>query len=210
MTNSDPHRERAEKVVAAMRGELDPRHIAKLIDEPLDRAVAGFRFERTTALTTRQFHRLIAEFVAHLYARGVAPARRLTPDQAAAEAIALLDLGYQGTYEDGYDGAFLDAVTPAGSGIDSALARLAEVVKARRRYLYRQWVLARHIDPHDWPLRCAIAALLLESRPEEADPALSVSRPERFADLIPELLDNELSTAATLDQLLANALRGSR
>lgn len=208
--SSDPLEERAAQAVAAMRHDLDPQRIVRLIDEPIDRALADFRFERPAPLTRWQFHRLIAGFVAYLHAHGVAPARRLTPDQAAAEAVALLEVGYQGTHECGYDGAYLDALTPAGSGIDSVLARLAEIIRARRRYLYRQWVLARHIDPRDWPLRCAISALLLGARLMEGDPTLAPGRAEQFAGFIPELLDGELSTATVLDQLLANAIRGSR
>ena len=209
MTNSDQLRQHAERVVAALRSELDERCVAVRVDEPIDRAVAAFRFDRRGPFNTQRFHSLLEAFVAHLYAHGVVPARQLAPAQAAAEAIELLERGYQGTHEGGYDGAVLDAAAAAGSGIDTVLARLAEIIKGRRRHIYRQWVLAKHVDPHDWPLRCAIAALLLQSRRAEDGTAQIAGRPEQFADHIPELLESELSTEAMLDQLVAAALRSS-
>jgi len=207
MTSSDQLRRRAEHVVAGLRSDLDERRIAAIVDDPVDRAVAAFRFDGRGPFDAKRFHHLLAAFVTHVYAHGIVPARRLTSTQASAEAIELLDVGYHGTHEVGYDGALLDALTERGSGIDSVLARLAEIIKLRARHRHRQWAFARHLDPLNWPLRCAVAAVLLESRRAESDSGLAASRPERFADVIPDLLDSELSAEAMLDHLVAAALR---
>ena len=207
MTSPDELRHRAEVTLRALREELDERRFARDVDEPVDRALATFRFDWRTPPSIDQFHRVIGALVTHVYARGLTTAHVLSPTQATAEAIELLEVAYQGTHEVGYDGALLDAITERGSGIDTVLAQLAEIIKLRQRHRCRQWAIARHLDPLDWPLHCAIVAVILEQRRAAGDLALAVYRAEQLVDDIPELLDSELRAEAMLDQLVACAIK---
>lgn len=207
MTNSDELRCRAAGVVAALRDELDEQRVARTVDEPVGRALATFRFDWRTSPSIDRFHRVIGALVAHIHTRGLTVAHVLSPTQATAEAIELLEVAYQGTHEVGYDGALLDATTERGSGIDTVLTRLAEIIKLRQRHRYRQWAITRHLDPLDWPLHCAIVATILEKRRAAGDLALAAYRAEQLVDDIPELLESELCAEAMLDQLVASAIK---
>ena len=207
MTSSDGLRRKAEAIVCTLRDQLDEQRLARDIDQPIDRALATFRFDWRTPPSVRQFHRTIGSLVAHLYTHGFAVPRRLSPAQAMAEAIELLDAAYQGTHERGYDGAVLDALTERGSGIDSVLARLAEIIKLRQRYRHRQWAFARHLDPLDWPLRCAVVTVILEAQQPTGGTALADCPAAQLVDHVPELLESELGTDAMLDQLVVAALQ---
>ena len=207
MTGPDEPRHRAEDIVRALREELDERRFARDVDEPVDRALATFRFDWRTPPSIDQFHRVIGTLVTHIYARGLTATHVLSATQATAEAIELLEAAYQGTHERGYDGALLDATTEPGIGVDAVLAQLAEIIKLRQRRRYRQWTITRYLDPLDWPLHCAVVAAILEQGRAAGDLSLAAYQAEQLVGDIPELLDRELRAEATLDQLVAAALR---
>lgn len=204
--SSDRWRQRAVHVVAALRAQLDQRRIAEDIDQPIDHALATFRFDWQIPTSISQFHGVSGALVAHVYAHGLIAGRVLSPTQAAAEALELLEIGYQGTHAPGYDGAVLDALTPRGSGIDAVLARLAEIVKVRQRHRHRQRTLIRYLDPLNWPLRCAVVDVIVKERCAAGDTTLAAQPPARFVDHIPDLLDSALHAETMLDQLVAAAL----
>lgn len=194
---------RADRIVAVLRNELNERHLAQHVDMPIDRALAAFRFDWRPPPTMAQFHRVIGALTAHIYAHALPGHAKLPPATAMAEAIELLELAYQGTHAAGYDGAVLDVLTVRGSGIDSVLARLAEIIKHRQRFHHRQWVLARHLDPLDWPLRVQIVKAILSQRSAgDADP-LAGRAPAEFADEIGDLIDHDLRLQAMLEQIVA-------
>lgn len=195
----------AAQVVATLLSGLSAQQIAARVDDRVSRAVASFRFAWGQPFSHRRFQGVISAFLAHVYAHGLAYPQHLSPSQALGEVTLLLEQAYQGTHETGYDGAVLDAASPAGSGIDAVLAQMGEIIKARRQRDYRRWVLAQAFDPLDWPARCDIASVILARRRAAGDTLLTRCRPEQFADHIPELLESELSTEAMLDQLVAGA-----
>ena len=199
MTNSDGLRQRAADIVRSLRKELDEQWCAQHIDGPVDRALASFVFDWRTPPSIERFHSVISALVTHVYANGLATRHVLSRTQATAEAIGLLEVAYQGTHEAGYDGAVLDALTETGSGIDIVLARLAEIVKLRQRHRYWQWTFARHLDPLDWPLRCAVVDVLLEQHRADGDVTLASGPPARFADHISDLLDSDRGTEGHVD-----------
>ena len=207
MTSSDELRQQAADIVRALHNELDERRFARDVDEPVERALATFRFDWRTPPSLDQFHRVIGALITHIYARGLAAAPVLSPMQATAEAIELLEAAYQGTNERGYDGALLDATTEPGIGVDAVLEQLAEIIKLRQRRRYRQWTITRYLDPLDWPLHCAVVAAILEQGRAAGDLSLAAYHAEQLVGDIPELLDRELRAEAWLDQLVGSAIK---
>ena len=147
------------------------------------------------------FHRVLAGFVAHVYAQGLPCRRRLSPSQARDEAVALLEYGYKGTCENGYFAAVLDAGRAQPNGVEVVLVQLGEAIKAGWRQMHVRWVFAKFLDPSDWPLCCEIASVLLERLriclPEE----ISHWQPAQFVDEIPELLMQFVTMDSQLRQV---------
>ncbi len=189
MSSSDASlRHRAVQVLQQILGMLSDQLIAQRIDAPIDQALSRFRFVWEEPFSPASFHRVLGEFLAEVRAERKAGAMKAS--LLADEAVAMLTMGYQGTYASGYDGAVLD-VAHLGSfginGIDAVLVNFAGILKAVRRQQYVEWVYARCLDPFDCPLKCEVAACIVElfdySEPEgQADPA-------DLAEDIPHLLD---------------------
>ena len=144
-------------------------------------------FPPESGFSHKQFHQVTADFIKFLYEKAFLAGGKLTLSQAHDEAIALLEQSYQGTYINGYDGALLDASDPKQPGTSLVLQRMVDLIKARQRQKYINWVVSRHIDPADWHLKCSIAELLIKRNRELLPPEIGQSYPGRWADRIVEL-----------------------
>jgi hypothetical protein len=180
---------------------LDEARVRKEIDEPIDAAIAGFRFEETSPVSHRHFHQIISDFVHRVYRQGIAPHQALSSTQASAEAIALLEEGYWGAQARGYDAALLDAANPAHNGIELVLAQLAEIIKDNQRRQYTHWVLATSLGPLAWGERCRVAALLLDRLRPYLTPPLQRCVAAQVVDELPVLITTHLSTDAVLQSM---------
>ena len=138
-------RKRAEDVIRTMAAYLDERYVVAHIDEPIDRAVARFSADDARPFSHQRFHEVVAQFVTHLYAHGLPCPRTLSELQAHDEAVILLEQAYEGKYENGYDGAVLDAKLTHPYGWDVVFAALAEFAKVRWRGMHDRWVFARFL-----------------------------------------------------------------
>ena len=188
MTPTDALCHRAAEVLDQLAEMLDPGHTARQIDEPIDRAAMEFDYSEGGALSHRQFLETVARFLRHLYAQAFPRGRQLSLSQARDEAVVLLEQGYQDAFSSGYDEALAEATDPSHPGLETVLLKVAELVGARQRQMYVRWVTARHIDPADWRMKCAVASLLLDRcRPWLPD-RLQDCPPAQFADYIPDLL----------------------
>ena len=172
-------RDRAEETISELTRLLNEAHLSALIDEPVDRVAAGVRHERAEADSVAGLHEVAARFVQRLYAEALPGMRKLSASQALDEAITLLERGYAGRGANGYFEAVLDATDESHGGIEVALLKMADVVKVRRRALYVNWLVARHIDPTDWELKCSLASLLLDRCEPFLSPQLQGCSPER-------------------------------
>ena len=191
-------RERALRLLKELERLLDEGRIARRIDEPIDKAVAQFRWPRSQEYSHRTFHETAARFVQHVCEKGLHPPRRLSFSQAHDEAVALLEQWYEGTRANGYDGAVIDAANPAHDGLRLVLVRLAKALKARERDSYIQWVQARHVRAADWQTRCAVVGILLAHCGRWLPPLLASCPPEQLADCAFDLLLIDRSTDAKL------------
>ena len=201
MTCSDPAYRHAAQTIAQLEALLDEERIARQIDEPIDRATAEFSAADNSEYSWDEFLRVTGQFVQHLYEKALPCVRRLSLSQARAEAIALLEPAYQGTYADGYYGALLDAADPRQPGLHLVLARMAELVKTRQRQTYVRYEVARHIGQADWHTKCALAAVLIERCRQWMPPEFRRFPPEQVVDYVAELLAIDLATSSQLHPL---------
>ena len=91
-------------------------------------------------------------------------------EQAVAEAIQIIEEGYQSVACRGFSAFMLDGRAP-DPGPEGVLLSLAGIVKAREREKYRASLIARILDPLDWDERVRATArlrsLLSERLPED-------------------------------------------
>ena len=202
MTSSDSTCARANRDLDRLALLLDEGMISKQVDEPIDQAFSQFGEPDVPTYSHSQLQTAITDLVQLLYAAGAPSGRKLARSQARDEAIAILEQAYGGHAADGYHHAVLDAADPEQSGLALVLARLTDLVKARRRQMYMRWVAAHHIDPANWQTKCAMAQVLLERCRHRLPGPLRNCPPEQMADHVFELLMIDLGSEAQVSQLL--------
>lgn len=193
-------RTRAEQVVAELQRLLDEARLAAVIDEPIDRVAEAFQHECVGVTSVADLHEVVGRFVQRLHAEALPGKRTLSESQALGEAIALLERNYAGQGANGYFEAVLDARDESGAGIGLVLSKMADAMKVQGRALYVRWLIARHVDPTDWELKCSLAALLVEQCSLSLPPQLQACPCEQLADLAIDLLLSDLATASQLRQ----------
>jgi len=185
--DSDTLRESASKTLERLADLLERVRMAERIEAPIDRAFHKYDIPLETEFSHERFHQVTAEFIKYLHEKASLPVGKLTHSQAHDEAIALLEQSYQGTYENGYHGALLDASDPRQPGIGLVLQRMVELIKARQRRKYTRWVVSRHINPVDWGLKCSVATLLINRNRDLLPPKIGESLPAQYADFLDTL-----------------------
>jgi len=198
MMNSDLE-ERAREIIATIIVELDPDRIADRFDNPIAKAARGFGYEPICPIGHKEFHRIAACFVEHIYDKALAASWMIT--DPLAEAIWLLGNGYESAvYGTGYVAALLDANDPAEGGIQTVLAGLAELIRDSERQKYIKAVFAWHLSGCSWSLRCEIARVLLEDYRPFLPEWLGKCTPAQLADEIPSLISTFISADSILQQ----------
>jgi len=195
MRNSDRIRDRAAEAIDRLTCLLNEEYLRETIDTPIDTVARQCLAEAVPVATAAAFQDRTAALVQALYARALSPPRSLTMSQARDEAARLLG-GYGGTYADGYDAALMDAVDPAQPGIGLVLARLAELVKERRREDHLRWAVARCLDPADHRLKAAVAAELIDRYGSLLPPEVRAGPPGRWGPDAVRLLTAILAAGA--------------
>ena len=188
----------ADDMLERILALLDETRVQQEIDEPIDRAAAAFRREEEQPVSHRRFNRVMGSFVRHIYRQAIKTQQELSPSQASAEAIALLERGYWGARARGYDAALLDAVNPTHNGLEIVLAQLAQIMKDNERRKYTHWVFATSLGPLAWSDRCRVAELLLDRLRPFLTPQLQRCVAAQLVDEIPTLIALHLSSDALL------------
>lgn len=202
MTSSEPSlRHQAEAVISSMAFYLNEDYLISHIDEPIDRAVASYSEDEVELSSHRRFHQSLARFVVHIYARGLPCPRTLSVSQSHDDAVALLEVAYEGACANGYFAAVLDALLAQPDGIEVVRGRLVEAVKAEWRRMHVRWVFAESLPPSDWSLRRETAAILLNRLRPWLPAEMAHSQPAQFADDIPTLFTHYMDVNGQLGEL---------
>ena len=184
----------SEVILARIFDCLAEEAILEAVDEPIDRAVGRFPLDPDTPLNHRAFNRVIADFIQHMYCHGLPLPRQLSPAQALAEAIDILERGYRNEEATGYDAAYLDAMDPKHNGYEKVILAIADLIKQHGRFSYQRWVFMTHI-PSDWESRYQVNKLIfdrfrpcLSSQLQSVDPAFVT---DQLPDIILNLLHSD-------------------
>ena len=198
MTNSIDCNE-PQTIIDEVRALISTDTLYRLIDEPILLAADSFDQDSAGPFTSETFLKVIGEFVGHLYANGLGVARQLTSSQARAEAIAILEEGYEGQDSRGFDAALLDATDPNRSGIEWVLEQITAVIILRHRSQHVRWVFEMRINALDWACKCHLAEFLMAQNLTSLPEALLGCRPAQLAHLLAELITILAATDEKLD-----------
>jgi len=187
MKNSDLCK--AEAIIEKVFELTSDEYLHHFIDEPIEKAQGNFEFDDEALVTHRTFFQVTGDYVRHIYRNALRPGQILSDSQARAEALAILEEGYQNAHAKGFDAAFLDASDPNQNGLGPVLAQLGEIITARARLKHITWVYSSRIDPSDWPTKCLIAEILHERWGRLFPPRLLAYTSAQLADALPYLFD---------------------
>ena len=145
-----------EKLVSIIFNLLNEYNIAKNILSPIDKAVSSFTYPKVIPLTNNSFISIISSFVSHIYENGMPIRQTLNNRQTGAQAMYLLESGYQNTYGKGYEAAYGTIMHSDLYDIDDLLSHLAEIIKGEARTNYINWIFNRHLHHVEWNIKCDI------------------------------------------------------
>ena len=135
--------------------------VRKLCEEPITQALMEFEYDPEVEVDHPRFLETVGRFIQHVHARAMYPRQRLSPEQAKAEAIRLLQSDYQGNAGSGLEGAYLDAIDPAYDGLRFVLKRMAAALSTKARENHLRWVFGSRLNTLSWSTRRAVAKELL-------------------------------------------------
>lgn len=197
MKSSDTH-SAPERIVDSLLAELAEHRLTQEIDDPIDTAAAEFVQSPGPVRSQGAFLGEVTRLVQHIYESGLRVPQRLSPIQARAEAVALLEQAYRSTHVVGYEAALLDATGPGDQGLELVLTRLTEIVKAAEREKCVGRVCADHLTGCSWTERCAIAERLVAEFWEFLPGDVRRCHPAQLADEIPLLINVHLDSERCL------------
>jgi hypothetical protein len=132
----------------------------------------------------------------------MAMGQEMPPKKALAEAVMILEEGYQFAETRGYHAAFLAASNPALDGLGPVLARMASHIAERARKRHIRWVYASRIELAEWPTRRLIAEILLTRWKPFLPENVRKCSPPQLANHIPELITVGLSANRMVNKML--------
>lgn len=169
---------------------LEEEFLRHAIDEPIQRAAAGFLLPSPNPPPhgVHSFLDLIAAYISHLYQYGLKPARVLTPCQSRKEAVCLLNSLYVGGSGRGFERAYLDCLSEGEFRVEYILIQLAESLKNTLRTRHIQSVLNTHVLCLEWEKRRAVVELCLERFGSTLPEEIRKGPPDRFTPQCGELV----------------------
>ena len=190
-----------EKILDKVFKLLDDETIQRTIDLPIREAAAGFEIYKFESITYNRFIKEAGKFIQHVYLNGLVTKQKLTQKQAEAEAIAVLELGYQSAYGKGFYAAYLDSQNNNHDGLEFILNQISEIIIQGTRKLYVHWV----ITSLDWQSKCRIVEAFQRLQSSILPQKLKSCPPAMFADHLPDLInvlitaDNAITNLMTTD-----------
>lgn len=183
---------------------LNEYNIAINILNPIDQAVNSFTYTKVLPLTNKKFISIISSFVSHVYENGM-PVRQILNDrQTGAQAIFLLERGYQNTYDKGYEAAYTTIMHSDLYDIDDLLSHLAEIIKSDARTNYTNWVFNRYLHHVEWNMKCDIAEHLQQQWKDFLkEDTIKLTLPEKASNL-PNLFTIILESIGEIEKIFNN------
>jgi len=200
MTNSkgkpDP-----DKILGEVLEQIGEEYLCLRIDEPIEKAVASFEFDREAPVTHKAFTQVTKDFVRHVYQKALGGWAKMSEREALSESVAILEEGYQTIHGQGYFTAYLDASNPRLYGLAGVLNRMARYLIAMERTRHIRWVCASQIELSDWPTRCLIAETLLNRWGPSLPENLRACSPAQLANNLSGLINLVVATERTIGKM---------
>jgi len=201
MMNFD-FRSEAERIIDEVFDLVSEEHLIRSIDEPIEEAAASFDFHGYVPVTPEIFTTGTGDFVDHVYRHGLSIPRVMSTSQAQAEALQILERGYQSAQGRGYDIALLDALNPDHDGLEFVLGQMAQLIITMARTRHVRWVFSSFIESAEWASRTLMAEILLERWGLFLSPSIVNCAPDQLADHLPELINLLISTDRMVNKML--------
>jgi len=192
----------ARETVETITAKLDHSLIKSQFDEPIDEAARQFTHKTSYPVTHKAFHKVIAEFVIHIYDKGL-NARWMLSGEPLGQAISLLEKHYNSTYGRGYTAAAMDVSETQEGGIDVVLNQLTEIIKDIERVKHIKAVFIVNIDPTDWHLKCEIVSILLDEYKSFIPEHLLRCKPWELVNEIPTIMYRYICSESALQQVFS-------
>ncbi|MCX6827692.1 MAG: hypothetical protein NT002_00170 [candidate division Zixibacteria bacterium] len=187
-----------DELFAQLRGAS----VIRIIYERIDEARRHFKTGLLELKSYRDFNQHIAEFIQHLYSHGLLVPRMISLRAAMAEGLDLLERQYEGNGGiQGYDAAYLDAVSSQGRGFDFVLSQLAESIRDREIFRYTNGQFSLLIDPSDWNIHKRIVGEIVEKYAAFLPDDICNGSPDRFINYYRDLIEVILSSDQTIEQV---------
>ena len=206
MMNFDPKSE-AERIIDEVFDLVREEHLIRFIDEPIEEAAASFDLHGSVPVTFEVFNTGTGRFVSHVYKHGLTVRKILSTSQAYAEALQILERGYQSAQGQGYDIALLDALNREHDGLRFVLGQMAQLITAMARAKHIRWVFASFIESAEWASRTLMAEVLLERWGLFLPPSIMNCAPVQLADHLPELINLLISTDRMVNKMLTGEMK---
>lgn len=194
--------QQAQKVIDDITASLQEAVIKARIDEPIDKAAKEFNYRVEKLMDYRHIHKILSDFVNHLYTIGL-KSNWIISDPLA-ETLLILDTHYQGASSHGYAAAMIDATSQGGGGLELVLSQLAQIIKTTERQKYINGVFTRSLNPADWYLKCHIVRQLLKHYHVILPASLGECMPEQLVDEIPHLISLILNSYTMLQEIVTS------
>jgi len=192
MTNLELNR-KAGAIIEEVLEKTAEEYLRVRIEEPIEKAASSFEFDRNAPVTHQSFAQVTRDFVRHVYQRSLGCRQELSEAEAQAEAVAILEEGYQAPHGQGYYAAFLDASNPNLIGLEHILEQMARHITLRARTRHIRWICASRMELSDWPTRRLIAEILIQRSESFMPQTLRGSSPEQLAYHLTDLTNLETS-----------------
>jgi hypothetical protein len=186
-----------EKILAILQDQTIPNRISEQVEEILDRFTAS----DIEVKSPIDFNRELTRFLQQVYQGGLLAERAVSAGTALSEALDLLEYYYDAQGSQGYDAAYLDAVSPYGKGFESVLRQLAEIIKQRELQRYSNWLFSSTFDPTDWDNKRNLVIALIEKLKSYLPEDILQGNPARFIKYYRELIEMALSTENLLERV---------
>lgn len=198
----DQHR--YQEVIDCLCTELHEDSIAKVVDTPIDYAIARYQYPTQPTLSYSGFVKETARFFQYLYAHGMTIKQEISLSQAQTEAIAYLQT-YQSLHGNGLDAAWIETMMHYEGNIESVLVQLAETIKSRQRESYIQWKCNTVLSRLNWQDKCGFAEHLLDELKDVLSPTILSCEAEQLVDQIPTLIQIHLNSSSHIEKILTQA-----
>ena len=150
----------AQDRVERLAALVDGNYLREEIDSRIDRVVDTLRFDLPDRPTVAAVHQALSVLVQAVYTSGLKSPVRLSPAQALAEALDLLEYEYRTFGQQGYLVALVEAITSEHVGLAQLLSRVVQIIKSRERQKHIRWATFSCLGTLEWEVRLKVSSLL--------------------------------------------------